>query len=515
MSSSSPSSEPSGPVRAPAGRLRRVGSIGPAALLVVSEAAWFSLAVDAFANGTAGPHRPRLDLPYLAFVLPALAAVVVTALGRGAPPGRRSSVLRWGRRFLVGAVVVVGAATSAGLIAGLSAPGATWAVAFHPWSLHLHGAIAGRAARWGWVVALILWGRGVWVGISPPSLRQCSTSLFLGAFVFLIVFAHQVGSSDAVRALRRASGASGWLLFVYFPVGVTAAAWAHERDMERRVLRRAAGTPSGAWLAVLTVPLALVALAAFAVGGAATAVGPAVARAARAIGAVLGALGDWIFSHLPQIPLPQGKPLKIKPPGTGRGHHLRAAHGHPSALGIAILCVLGLVALVVLAVVVRALVRWSRRHRSSVEIDEERESVFTWDHFGDQLRRALGALLARIGRLFRRAHPPPAPVGADAPDPFEGDPVRSAYRRVLSAARATERGRAPSETPREFAQRLGAAPGLERLDPRALGSLTAAYEGVRYADADPSAFASRAASDADVLAGALGAPPPGPGGEEG
>lgn len=515
MSSSSPGSPTAGAATSGDARAwtrARGGSIGAAALLLVSEAAWVSLAVDAFADGTAGAHRPRIDLPYLAFVLPALVALGVVGLGRSrVRAAERPAGRRWLRRLAVAAAVVAGAALSAGWIAGLSAPGATWVVAFHPWTLPAHAAVAGRAARWGWAVAVLAWARGASLAVSPPSLRHGATSLVAGAAVFLVVFAHQAAAGS--EAFTRATGAAGWLLFVFFPLGVTAAAWAQQQDVERRALRRSGRVPNGVWLAVLTLPLALVAFVAFLVGGAGTVVGPAVARVVRAIGAVLGAAGDWIFSHLPQIAIHPGRRL---PPTLGRiplGHHHErlASSSHPSALGIAILCVVGALAVVMIALGLRAVVRWVRRHlrhRTDVGVEEERGSVFTWAHLVTQLRRALVGLWRHLAALFRRGRGTPAPLGApgSVSEGSETDPVRAAYRGLLSAARAAGRGRAPDETPRELSARLSSEAGIGDLGTTRLRSLTAAYERVRYAGADPAELAQRATTDAAVLVRTLEIP---------
>lgn len=486
---------------------QRRGSAGAAALLVVSEAAWVSLALGAFADGSAGPHRPRVDLPYLAFALPALVALVIVTVVRGRTPlARQTPLWRLARRSAVALVVVGGAGLSAGLVASLSAPGVTWAAALHPWALPAHGALAVRAVRWAWAVSVLAWLRGAWVAVSPPTLRHSAASLVLGGIVFVVVFGHQAAGGSG--RFDQATSAAAWLLFVYFPVGVTAAAWAQERDVERQVLRRVAGASSGAWLATLVVPLALVALVALLVGGAGSVVGPGATHVLRAIGAVLGAAGDWVFSHLPRIVVHPGQHRAPITPGQTSLHRLpkRATSAHPTPLGIAVECVVGAALLAAAGFGARALVRWARRHRPEAVVDDERESVFTWSHLGEQLRRLLVVLLNAIARRPRRR---PAPVLNEArdstSDPLPGDPVRVSYRRLLLASRAAGRGRAPAETPRELAARLSSLPVMERLGSSALASLTAAYEDVRYAGAPSGPLAERATADADVLVDALGA----------
>lgn len=494
--------------RAPAAERGRPswGGVGAAALLLVSEAAWVSLAVGAFADGTAGAQRPRVDLPYLAFALPALGALGFVALGRAWARAGHGRLQRATRLVVLAAAVVAGVALSAGLVAGLSAPGTTWAAALHPWAVPAQQALAARAVRWAWAIAVLAWARGGWTAVSAPSLRHSATSLVVGAAVFVVVFGHQAAGA---AGFDRATASAGWLLFVFFPIGVTAAAWAHEREVERRVMRRAASSQSGAWLVALVAPLALVALAAFLVGGAAAVVGPAAGQVLHGVGAVLGAVGDWVFSHLPRILVHPGRRVTPATAGTTALHRLHTAPGrpHPTALGIALLGVAGALVLVLVAFGVRALFRWAARHRPAVEVDDASDSVFTWGHFGDQLRRALFAVLRRLARRVRpRRRPKPGPAAAPPADACGagGDPVRSAYRAVLSALRVAGSGRAPDETPRELAARLAALEELAQGGASELGSLTDAYERVRYAGADPAADAAGAATDAAVLVRAFG-----------
>jgi hypothetical protein len=334
----------------------------------------------------------------------------------------------------------------------------------------------------------------------------------VGALVFLLVFGHQ--AATGAGSFDRASSAAPWLLFVYFPVGLAAAAWAQRADVERQVLRRVRGASSALWLPALAVPLALVVLVALLLGGAGAAVGPAAGHVLHAVGAVLGSIGDWLFSRLPRIalhPEARAKPITFAQTAPRR-HRLGTATESLSPLGIAVLCVLGAVLTAGVALGVRAVLRWSRRRRPVATAGDERESVFTWGHVGEQARRLLCELLRRIAGLFEGRRTAAAASGEEAvgPGPLPGDPVRVAYRRLLLAARAADEGRGSAETPRELAARLRAFPGVARGGTVALDSLTSAYEDVRYAGAPPWPFADQAAADADVLAAALGTTPPEP-----
>ena len=73
---------------------------------------------------------------------------------------------------------------------------------------------------------------------------------------------------------------------------------------------------------------------------------------------------------------------------------------------------------------------------------------------------AFGQLVVSIGRRRARARPtrtPATPGGG-------GGPVLQAYLRLDAALTAAGRGRAPDETPRTLAVRLGSAPGVEVAD---------------------------------------------------
>jgi hypothetical protein len=130
--------------------------------------------------------------------------------------------------------------------------------------------------------------------------------------------------------------------------------------------------------------------------------------------------------------------------------------------------------------------RWIRRsHEASLEVDEERDSVFSWSHLIQQLHLALRRLLGRLRALWRRgegAHDimPGSGPGGNRFDPFED--IRAAYRGVLLMARRAKSPRAPAETAREFERRLSGAFTTSPDDGSAasLHVLTSLYQRVRY-----------------------------------
>src|SRR5579871_1513232 len=96
------------------------------ALLAVTEMTWVSLCISAAANGS--PHL-RVDLPFLGFALPAVAAAALTGLSARLP------WRWWWRSAVMIPVLFVGAAFTAGVLSELSIGGSFGAVAAHPWTV--------------------------------------------------------------------------------------------------------------------------------------------------------------------------------------------------------------------------------------------------------------------------------------------------------------------------------------------------------------------------------------------
>ncbi len=447
---------------------------------MAAEATWVSLLIDAAVNTSAGPH---VDLPFLAFALPAVAA---TAVAGG------MSRLGWGPARLIPALtplVVLGTALTAGILTALTTPGNWWIAATQPWTIRGHTAAVTVGLAWS--VAVLSWGRGLWLGLAPPSLRHLAWSLGLGVAAFLGIFAARADSHDVT--FRHATGSAGWLLFVFFPFVSTAVALVHERDLEDRVLHHAGSRPNGVWVAVLAAPMLAVALVALLIAAAA---GPAGRDAARGVGVSAEALGKgtaiaarWLWDLLPRT---HHRPVR-PPPAPPRV--VPGAPARPSGATSSLIPVVvwEIVAVAVVGALVVAAVRylrhrptfpaWRRPRLPGEAAEVEKDFIFTWHHLAAQLWHAL---LRALDRLRRR---PSAPVAMpDVPvvtvDDREYQTVRQAYRRVLSAAQEAGRGRTRTETTREMQGRLAAD-----LDPAAgdaLGELTDIYDRVRYGGDHPS-----------------------------
>ena len=236
-----------------------LNSIGIPALLVIAEATWVSLLIDATVDTTKGAHP---DVPFLAIAVSAVAAVAVAGgLGRIA--------WNWWRWVLVLIpIVVVGVSVSAATLGVLtSGSGSWWSMATKPWSVGGHTAATAVGAAW--FVAALAWGRGVWVGAVAPSFRATVWSLGLGAAAFTGIF---LGRADRhAVAFNAATGGAGWLLFLWFPLAATVVVLVRERDLEKQALLRARSWPTVQWLTVLTLPMLGIALIALAL---AVVVGP-------------------------------------------------------------------------------------------------------------------------------------------------------------------------------------------------------------------------------------------------
>jgi hypothetical protein len=361
-----------------------------------------------------------------------------------------------------------------------------WRVAVDPWDSQGHRAavVAGAA----WFVAIVVWTRGTWLGTVRPSFRQAAWSASLSAIAFIGIFVGRAPRRDV--SFRVATSDAGALLLVFFLLTGTVLALIRQREIEREVLYGSSAGPGFQWLGVLAVPLALIAGFSLlvAAGG-----GPLVRLAGRAVLVVVRAIG-WVLAKLRHLV-----------PGSGHGRtaqqpvrlfHVPSPNAHPPLrhAGDVPIVVWEILGALIVAVVIWFALRYFRAHRlrlshdGSADVDEERDSVFTWSHLMEQLQLALLRLLARLRRPWRRKQVAPGTTlgfgpGAVWLDSFEG--IRAAYRRVLIVARQTESPRAAAETAREFERRLSHAfDSSSDEDPSAsLHFLTSLYQRVRYGDA--------------------------------
>jgi hypothetical protein len=474
-----------------------LNSLGAPALLVIAEATWVSLLIDAIVDTSKGPH------PYVPFLAMAVFAVAAVAAAGGL--GRLAWNWRW-RVLVLIPIVVVGVSVSAATLGVLTPGSRSWSsMAIRPWSVsgHTAAAVAGAA----WFVAALAWGRGVWVGTVAPSFRSTVWSLGLGAAAFTGIF---LGRADRhAVAFNAATRGAGWLLFLWFPLAATVVVLVRERDLEKQALLRARSRPTAQWLTVLTLPMlgiALIALAiAVAVGPGAPLVGHAVARVATVVWHAIVSAARWLRDLFPaghsrpgsvRVPTQQRQPPAHYRPPT-------ATHVH-SSLPVIIFEVLA--AVIVFAVILYLArnfrpLRFRWKPRETAVADEIRDSVFSWRHFGRQVREALVGWCKRLRRRRQRLTTPVLPIEASH-EPRPAENVRQAYRRMLQAARGSGRGRHANETTQELRGRLTAS--LATRPAEALTALTYLYDSVRYGEIDPGeSDRAQATADSDNVAAAL------------
>jgi hypothetical protein len=363
-----------------------------------------------------------------------------------------------------------------------------------------------------WFVAVLAWGRGLWLGWEEPGSRQVTGAIVISALAFLVFFL-----ADAAR--RHDPGFSAEtlpasiLLLVCAPASLAALALVTERELERWRLRRPSARPSVAWLAAVMVPMLAVAVLALLVAVAGGPLRPIVDTAVRdtfrGIGAVVSRLArlltEWL--HLKPVALKPTSAFGVRvPPGS-----VRISNAHvktPLWLKVLALSILALLAALVLAVLVKLLRRLIAALRLPVRVDrgtadEDSDSVFSWAHLMDQLGEALRRL---FGFRSRRRGAPPTAAARLAPGAGEATgewreeaSVRSHYRRVLRAARQAGQGRMPAETPLELERRLAELAAGAGSD--TLGQLTDLYDLARYASDQSDASRSALGGPGIELAG--------------
>ncbi len=137
---------------------------------------------------------------------------------------------------------------------------------------------------------------------------------------------------------------------------------------------------------------------------------------------------------------------------------------------------LALATAAVAAALSRAIAGLGGRPVRSAEFEEERDSVWSWQDAGLDLRALLSGAGAFLQRRSRQA-------GRDA---LDGPPtsIRGVYRRLLRRGRALGVPRAACETPHEYLERLRimSDPPAGAMEERDAAALTSSYVSVRYGD---------------------------------
>jgi len=160
------------------------------------------------------------------------------------------------------------------------------------------------------------------------------------------------------------------------------------------------------------------------------------------------------------------------------------------------------IAVISMGLALAAALRWWRAREEEEGVEEERESVWSW-------QAAASSLWEWLARLFglQRAQPAVASVSPPPVTVPDGPPalanIRAIYRELLALAAARGSARPPAATPGEHLPALQAA-----LDPDDdLAALTAEYARARYGAAPPDETALSAAKKGWARVRAASIPP--------
>ena len=331
-------------------------------------------------------------------------------------------------------------------------------------------------------VALALWCRGLWLGISPVD-TVTLTRRFVGGSLalFTLLLLLSVGRGTGVE---RFTATLQPLVLGYFVVGPATIALIHRETLHDRASARQ--SLSLAWVAALVTPMLVVA-----------AVGLVLSRdAASALGTLLHAIAElllwvaaavvwllywplavlrWMFALL--------RPGTVRPPSSEAPSRPTLPPLTEAQLFGVSSDVMFYVLLAVTMVLAVAFLRALHRRRVARTLDaaeEERSSAWSWRLFGSQLRQLW---LKLWGHLPARAAVLPRSLGARrhaAPPHVMPVDIRAIYRGLLRWAAVQGHARRPSTTPEELRRELV---GVVPTAVEDVALITGHYEATRYGDA--------------------------------
>lgn len=443
-------------------------------------------------GGARAPVDARGGLPPLVPDTMLFFAVVAAWALRRLTPVRRSSdnTPGWGRHFGTAfAIVAIGGGAVLSLhLRGGPRSGATVGWFGQLTSGHEAGALLCTVAFIG-----VTWWRGVSVGATSPGDRQAGFRSVIAGASISVASAVATGIVPSILAAVIPFAA---LVTIPSMVGALALASLEESQLPR-LGGPAATTPDRSWLGMVVALCVGVGatgtVIALVLGGQAS----IVITVLRAIGGVVGATFVliasiaiipvlWFAEWLAGMMRGSGEPPPDIPlSGLGKQSFLERFENvepepvlDPAVTEVA----LAVITLGFLALVIWRLMRPSTPPDIDGAESEERSSVFSW--------------ASLFGR--KRSTSEAAGEGADL------DGVRMAYRTFLVAMARRGVGRAPAETPDQFALRArgdDAAPDAASRRVSDIDSLTRAYREVRYGTSDPAHLAQAAAEAARRLSG--------------
>ncbi|MBI3976633.1 MAG: DUF4129 domain-containing protein [Chloroflexi bacterium] len=401
---------------------------------------------------------------------------------------RRWSIGRTRTAIAVGGILAALVAVRAGPLAGYAPTDAEWLGA-------LARALPATFRRPDPAVlalpfALYLWWRGIRRGRQPLYAGDVEGAFRWGVLAMVAGLVLRLASTAGTPA-DTAAAALAMFLFA----GLTSIALAQIESMQRESHARenTALAVNRHWLGFLVALVALVLLAAVALAQLFSfdfldALARPVLAAIRtvvllllfAIALPVGFLMEavvWLIRRL----LGNAPPAELPKIDLGAFDQLRdqteRAALSPEVVAVIKWAVLGLIALGILAALVRSITRLSDWGTDD-EVDEERDFVWTWPG----LRAVLLRWLARW--MLRRSPAVQAPVSAvpAADGPPQTLSIRAMYRELLRLGAVLGRPRHPSQTPDEYADHLRDHPALPADD---LDTVTGAYVHARYGPEPP------------------------------
>jgi hypothetical protein len=342
-----------------------------------------------------------------------------------------------------------------------------------------------------------LWWRGILLGRLPLTRDRLYIRFIAGLIAVIVLVAIAGAATGAARTTVSA------LLAVVLPlevfIGLVGIALAHLSDTAREHRERQRGSEgeadAGGGISRAWVTTALGISGAVVIGGLVLALLVsydsihALADLMRPLGDALGAALYWLIEavsyllflllngpitwlkqHSSQSPPAQPPSQPASPPGVHTIPNSQIPHGFEVAAVVIVVAVLvgGLV--LVLLWVLHRFNEWSRPE----EFEEQRESLGAGDVLGAQWRDLLSGLRRRRGH-----------AGPEE-EPLSRGSIRYLFREVLRRAARAGNSRRPSETARDYAERLLASPdaaqgGADTTAPQAaMAELRAAYEATRY-----------------------------------
>jgi hypothetical protein len=362
-----------------------------------------------------------------------------------------------------------------------------------------------------WLAGMLLWIRGLWIGLRTPSVAEASGSFLVGivAFIALLVFV----SLDARTATGALAGDLNHLTVVFFAVSLAALALVHGHWSSFAAGQRHSLSP--AWLLASAVPVGGILLIGLAVTEGLTSVGQWILQGVYSVALVLwravlvlwsalvwatywvNCFLHWIsslFSGNEYVADEKGaQPFTSTPDFSSplSADYLKITALHPAI-------VVGGIVGALTVILIYLVLRFAPKTERPEQANDERMSQWSWTLFMAQLSDLWFAL---FGRMFSKAVSLEASRSGAPDEEAELAEIRRLYVRMLHWAAETGQARRSSQTPAEFARNLGLIRPVAASD---IEAITAPYADARYGDKAIHGHALNAARNAvERLSGML------------